>query len=156
LARVWVLLGRVGSEIIPPWGTGKQRLLRCQALGVACFGSYKMRLELWDWPEEEGVGMAAVRCRETLGHRMSNSSRMVPCWAHTDTECRETCHVNRTPPDLVDQYPPTDRTGSSPLRAVRSRTNGLKESGDYHVHLRMGAMHTYDNDPDSVATQPRV
>jgi hypothetical protein len=73
-----------------------------------------------------------------------------------NTERRKSCHVNRTPPDLMDQHPPTDRTGSPLPRAVRARTTGLKESGDYNVHLWMGAMHIYDSDPDSVATQPRV
>jgi hypothetical protein len=122
-------------------------------MDIACFGYYKRRLELLGWSEEEGVDVAAARCCETLGYRMSNSSRTVPCWAHTDTERRETCHANRTPPDLMDQHPPIDRTGSPPPRA---RTNGLKESGDYNVHLWMGAMHIYDGDPGSVATQPRV
>lgn len=82
------MLGRE-SEIVSPWRKGKESLLRCRTLSIACLELHKKRTEMLGLREAEAVVMAAARFRKTLGHRMDTSPRMVLLGAHTDTERRE-------------------------------------------------------------------
>lgn len=104
--------------------------------GLKCWACERQRL--WSWLLHDFVRRSAIE--SALHHEWFSSVRI-----RTLSVGKSQCRVNRTPPDLINQHPPTDNTGRRRLRALWTRTNWIQESGDYSV--RMGpAMHIYNNE----------
>jgi hypothetical protein len=152
--RVWALSGRVGSEVVSPWGKGTDSL---KVTGIACPQSCKRRGGMLGLADAENVDLAAARRRDILGHWARSSSWMLlrHAYGHCDQQNRGwKLPWNRTILDSIDQSSQamaTHRTRSPRLGTVRARTNGIRRR-DYTIQLWTATIHIHSDKPDAVTT----